>query len=170
MSTERVSRSKESPLPSLQIQHHIASMRRTGLIVGGVLVVLAVGAFFMPRMTNDLLSPGGATLVGAATALWIGFSANRDARTRMERVKLAFAVHGEATRLLKAHHWAYFAVLVRLLAIAGCGVVVSIWGAGPRMGLPFFILAGILMAMAWPTDHKTRLLIRRAQELRPGND
>ena len=80
---------------------------------------------------------------------------------------LRAAVHGDVTRLLRDHHWAYLAVLSRLLAVAGCGVIVAVWGAGPRLGLAFFILAGILMAMAWPTERKTQLLIRRARALLP---
>ncbi|MEN8164837.1 MAG: hypothetical protein ABFS37_11965, partial [Acidobacteriota bacterium] len=42
-----------------------------------------------------------------------------------------------------------------------------VWGAGPGLGLAFFILSGILMATSWPTDHKTRLLVKRAEALRP---
>lgn len=159
--------SSDPSLSSVQLQGHLKAMRRIGLAFGGVLVALAGPAFFLPRAANDLVGPKGATLIVAATALWIGFSANRDARTRMDRVRLAFSVHGKIDRLLQDHHRAYLMVLLRLLAIAGCGVVVAVWGAGPGLGLAFFILAGILMAMAWPTDHKTRLLIRRAQALRP---
>jgi hypothetical protein len=145
-------------------------MRRTGLVLIGTLAVLAVTVFFLPRLANDLTGPMGATLIAAAAALWIGFSANRDARTRMDRIKRAFAVHGDVARLLRDHHRAYLAVLSRLLAVAGCGIVVTVWGAGPRLALAFFILAGILLAMAWPTEHKTQLLIKRAQALRPDED
>jgi len=170
MSSVELSQPSDSTQLSLLLENHITSMRRTGLVFGVILVAIFVGSFFLPRLTNELVGPGGATLLGAAAALWIGFSANRDARTRMERIKLAFAVHGETTRLLRDHHRAYLAVLLRILAVAGCGLVVSIWGAGPRLGLFFFILSGILMAMAWPTDHKTRLLVRRARAMRPEDE
>ncbi len=164
------SQSPDSSLPRLQLQDHIKAMRRSALVLGGLLLPTAVGAFFLPRLANDLVNPMGATLIGAAAALWIAFSANRDARTRVDRVKRAFAVHGQFDRLFRDHHRAYLVVLLRLLAVAACGIVVTVWGAGPRLGLAFFILAAILMAMAWPTDHKTRLLIRRAQALRPKDD
>ena len=164
------SHSSDSSLPRLQMQNHIKAMRRSALTLGGFLMAAAVGAFFLPRLPNDLVNPMGATLIGAAAALWIAFSANRDARARMDRVKRAFAVHGQFDRLFRDHHRAYLMVLLRLMAVATCGIVVAVWGAGPRLGLAFFILAAILMAMAWPTDHKTRLLIKRAQALRPKDD
>ena len=158
--------SSDSSLSPDQIRDHLKAMRRTGLVLVGALIVLTITVFFLPRRANDLVGPVGATLIAAATALWIGFSANRDARSRMDRVKRAFAANGEIERLFRDHHRAYLAVLSRLLAVAGCGVVVAVWGAGPRLGLAFFILAAILMAMAWPTDHKTQLLVRRAEALR----
>ncbi len=160
-------RSSDSSLSPGQLHNHLKAMRRTVLGFAGIMIALAVTTFFLPRMGNELLSPMGATLIGAAAALWIGFSANRDARARMDRVKRAFAVHGEINRLLRDHLLAYLVVLLRLLAVAGCGVVVAVWGAGPGLGLAFSILAAILMAMSWPTDNKTRLLIKRAQALRP---
>ena len=157
----------DSSPSSVQLHDHLKVMRRTIAAFGGVLLVMTISAFFLPRLGNDLVSPMGATLIGAAAALWIGFSANRDARVRMERVKRAYAVHGEIDRLLHDHHRAYLAVLIRLLAVAVCGVVVAVWGAGPGLGLAFFILAAILTAMSWPTERKTQLLIKRAQALRP---
>ncbi len=160
-------RSSASSLSPVQLNHHLKAMRRTVLGFGGIIIALAVTTFFLPRLGNELVSPMGATLIGAAAALWIGFNANRDARARMDRIKRAFAVHGEINRLLRDHRLAYLVVLLRLLAVAGCGIVVAVWGAGPGLGLAFFILAAILMAMSWPTDHKTRLLIRRAESLRP---
>ena len=160
-------RSSDPSLSPVQLNHHLKTMRRTVFAFGGMMIALAIATFFLPRLGNELVSPMGATLIAAAAALWIGFNANRDARARMDRIKRAFAVHGEITRLLQDHHRAYLVVLVRLLAVAGCGIVVAVWGAGPGLGLTFFILAAILMAMSWPTDHKTRLLIKRAQALRP---
>ena len=163
-------RSSKSSLPSDQLRGHLKTMRRSGMILIGLLLVMAVAQFFLPRLANDLVGPMGATVIAAAAALWIGFSANRDAQVRMDRIKRAFAVHGEVDQLLKDYHLAYLAVLSRLFAVAGCGVVVAIWGAGPKLGLAFFILAGILTAMAWPTEHKTQLLVRRARALLPTDD
>lgn len=157
----------DSSLSSVQLHGHLKVMRRTLVTFVGVLIALTITAFFLPRLGNELVSPMGATLIGAAAALWIGFSANRDARVRMDRIKRAYAVHGEIDRLLHDHHRAYLAVLLRLLAVAACGVVVAVWGAGPGLGLTFFILSGILTAMSWPTERKTQLLIKRAQALRP---
>ena len=158
--------SDSSPSPA-RLLHHLRIMRRTTAAFGGMLIVVTIAAFFLPRLGNDLVSPMGATLIGAAAALWIGFSANRDARIRMDRIKRAYAVHGETALLLRDHHRAYLTVLLRLLAVAVCGVIVAVWGAGPGLGLAFFILAGILGAMSWPTERKTQLLIKRAQALRP---
>ncbi|MEN8163392.1 MAG: hypothetical protein ABFS37_04625, partial [Acidobacteriota bacterium] len=100
-------RSPDSSLSSLQLQNHLKSMRRTVSAFGVMVIGLGVTTFFLPRLGNDLVSPMGATLIGAAAALWIGFSANRDARARMDRIKRAFAVHGEINRLLQDHHRAY---------------------------------------------------------------
>lgn len=157
--------------PSLDPQtmhHHLRSMRRTTLTAFGLVALAAPAAFFLPRLEHALIGRTGASLLGAAAALWIGFSANRDARSRMDRIKRAFAVHDRLETLLRDHHRAYLLILARLLAVAACGVIVAIWGAGPALGSAFFGLAGILIVMTWPTEHKTRLLIRRAQALQPG--
>lgn len=159
--------SSDSTPSSVQLPPHLKVMRRTTAAFGGMLIVVAIAAFFLPRLGNDLVSPMGATLIGAAAALWIGFSANRDASVRMDRIKRAYAVHGDMALLLRDHHRAYLIVLLRLLAVAICGVVVAVWGAGPKLGLAFFILAGILTAMSWPTERKTQLLIKRARALLP---
>ncbi len=153
-----------------QLQSHVKAMRQSCMISGGLVVIGTVGSFFLPRLPNDLVNPMGATLVGAAAALWIAFSANRDARARIDRVKRAFAVHGDLELLFRDFHRTYLVVLLRLLAVAACGVIVTVWGAGPGLGLAFFVLAAILMAMTWPTQHKTRLLIKRAQALRPKDE
>ena len=107
-----------------------------------------------------------AVLIAAAAALWIGFSANRDARERMDRIKRAYAVHGDVARLLRDHWRAYLVVLARLGAMATGGIIVSLWGFGPSFGLLIHVLALFMVALSWPTEDKTRLLIRRAESLR----
>ena len=158
-----------TPTPA-EIQRNLRTMRLSGSITLTVLAVLAVASFFIPHRDNTLTGPGGVSLLAGAAALWIGFSANRDARTRMARIRRAYAVHGEMSRLLRDFRRAYLVILMRLGAIGACGLAVTVWGRGPGLALFFYILGAILTAMSWPTEHKTRLLIRRARELRPRED
>jgi len=51
-----------------------------------------------------------------AMSLWVAFTAERDARLRLDRAKRAFAVHGDASRLLRDH---WVVLLVVLLAARG---------------------------------------------------
>jgi hypothetical protein len=148
------------------IRVHLRRMRTVSISVFVVLAVTAVVLFWLPRLHNEMLGPKGITLVAAAAALWIGFTANSDARGRLERIKRAHAVHGVVQRLLRDFFVVYLVVLARLVAVAACGVAVSVWGAGPGLGAAFVGLAGLLNLMAWPTEHKTRLLIQRAESLR----
>lgn len=161
MSTPHLAESIAHP-----VQLQIRRMRIVASSVFVVLAVTAVIAFKMPRLHNDMLGPQGVTLVAAAAALWIGFTANRDARSRLERIKRAFAVHGEERRLLRDYLVVYLIVLLRLFAVAACGLAVATWGAGPGLGTAFIGLAAVLNLMAWPTVHKARLLIQRANALR----
>lgn len=106
------------------------------------------------------------TLVAAAACLWLGFSANRDAWGRLERVKRAFAVHGDERLLFRDHWLVYLVILIRLEMMVICGMVASLWGSGPRFGLWMMILAGVMIALSWPTARKSQLLLGRARALR----
>jgi hypothetical protein len=85
-------------------------------------------------------------------SLWVAFTAERDARLRLERAKRAFAVHGEVSRLLRDHWIVLWVVLFRLEIVVLGGLVVAVWGVGPRIGLGFALAGALLMALAWPTE------------------
>ncbi len=85
------SHSPDSSPSSAQLQDHLKAMRRTGLALGGMLVVFAISSFFLPRLANALVGPKGATLVATAAARWIGLvlglwerSSGRKHRSREE--------------------------------------------------------------------------------------
>ncbi len=141
-------------------------MRLVGAVVAASIPAAAVAVFFLPRLRTTILGPTAITLVAAAAALWIGLSANRDAYKRLELVKRAYAARGDLHRLLRDHLLVYFVVLIRLDLVALCGLIVAVWGAGTAVGLAFIALAGLMMVTTWPTEHKTRLLIKRAEALR----
>ena len=144
-------------------------LRRMRIVNGSVFVILAstaVIAFFLPRLHNGILGPEGNTLFAAAAALWVGFTANRDARARLERIKRAYAVHADLRRLMRDYLLVYLIVQFRLFVVAVCGLAVAVWGAGPGLAVAFVGLACLLNLMAWPTAHKARLLVDRANALR----
>ncbi len=143
---------------------------RTMRIVWGVFVataaVAAAACFFLPRLRAEAASPAMITLLALAGCLWVAFTADRDARVRLARAKRAFAVHGDPGRLLTDHLKVLLVVLLRLEIVVVCSVVVAVWGGGPSIGIWFALLAGVLMGLAWPTERKILLLVKRAEELR----
>lgn len=152
--------------PTGDFQRHLLRMRlTTGLILATVPVAAAV-AFLAPHRGSSVASPMTVTLVAAAACLWVSFFANRDARERLERVKRAFAVHGDERRLFRDHWLVYVVILVRLEMMVVCGLVASLWGSGPRFGFWMFLLAGLMIVLSWPTARKSQLLLGRARALR----
>lgn len=148
------------------LSHHLRKMRvTTGLFLASVPAVLTL-SFVLPHREATAATPMTITLVAAAASLWLGFSANRDAGNRLERIRRAFAVHGDEQRLLRDHWLVYIAVLIRLLMMALCGLVVAVWGVGPRIGVWIVLLSGMMMGLTWPTSRKTQLLLGRARALR----
>ena len=105
------------------------------------------------------------TLLALAVSLWMGFTAERDSRARLDRIKRAFAVQGDVTRLLRDHLAVLLVVMLRLEIIVLGGIVISIWGIGPRFGVWIVLLGGLMMVLAWPSVRKTQILILRAREL-----
>lgn len=144
---------------------HVRILRRLDLAAGCVVAFGAVAQFFLPRVASSLAGPTEITLLVAAAALWIGLSANRDARTRMERIRRAYTVHRDLENLLHDHLGSYLVVLLRVVLIAAAGAAVAVWGRGPGFGFLLFALSLMLIAMAWPTHHKLQLLIRRARAM-----
>ena len=150
------------------LRSHLVRMALTTvLFLLGVPLAIVI-AFLAPHRQSSLTSPLVMTLVAAAASLWIGFSANRDARGRLDRIKRAFAVHGDEKRLLRDHWLAYLVVLLRLEVMVLCGLVAAVWGLGPRIAVWILLLAGVMIALTWPTMRKTKLLLGRARAMRDG--
>ena len=146
---------------------HLRRMRVSWAVFIVVAPLVAVGGFLMPHLTTDVGSPLIVTLLVLAMSLWVAVTADREARLRLDRVKRAFAVHTEVSRLLRDHWIVLLMVLLRLEFIVLGGLVVAVWGVGPWIGL-WFVLAGVLlMSRAWPTERKAQALIQRARELLP---
>ena len=156
----------EDQLGWVEIRRHLQKMRvTTGLFLATVPAAIAV-AFLAPYRGSSVASPLTVTLTAAAASLWIGFAANRDAGNRLEKIRRAFAVHGDESRLLRDHWLVYLAVLVRLEMMVVCGLIVSLWGLGPGIGVWLLVLGALMMALTWPTARKTQLLLGRARALR----
>ena len=156
----------EDHLGWVEISRHLRRMRvTTGLFLAAVPAAIAV-AFLAPYRGSSVASPLTVTLTAAAASLWIGFAANRDAGNRLEKIRRAFAVHGDERRLLRDHWLVYLAVLVRLEMMVVCGLIVSLWGLGPGIGVWLLVLGALMMALTWPTARKTQLLLGRARALR----
>lgn len=148
------------------LQSHLLRMRVTAVVGLVTVIVAVVASFVLPYRGSEVASPLTVTLVAAAACLWIGFSANRDATSRLEEIRRAFAVHGVEGRLLRDHWLVYLVVLIRLEIMVVGGLLVALWGAGPKTGVWFLILGGLMIALTWPTSRKTQLLLGRARALR----
>jgi hypothetical protein len=148
------------------LRSHLVRMRVTAVAGLVVVVLAAIAAFVLPYRGSAVASPRTVTLVALAASLWIGFSANRDANGRLEKIRRAFAVHGEEGRLLRDHWLVYVVVLVRLGMMVAGGLVVALWGSGPTIGIWLLILGGLMIDLTWPTRRKTQLLLGRARALR----
>ena len=148
-----------------EIDRHLRIMRWTN--VGALLTIpAAVIVMLVLPVRESLASPLVVSLVAGAAALWIGFSANRDAQARVDRAKRAFAVHGDTRRLLKDHRLVNLSVLARLEVMAAAAVVAALWGVSSAAAWGILALAAMMMALAWPTADKTHMLIQRAREQR----
>ncbi len=150
----------------MNLQSHLLRMRITAVAALAVVIFAAIAAFVLPYRGSAVASPRTVTLVALAASLWIGFSANRDATGRLERIRRAFAVHGDEGRLLRDHWLVYLVVLVRLGMMVVAGLVVALWGSGPTFGIWLLILGGLMIVLTWPTTRKTQLLLGRARALR----
>ena len=150
----------------LNLQSHLLRMRITAVAALAVVIFAAIAAFVLPYRGSAVASPRTVTLVALAASLWIGFSANRDATGRLERIRRAFAVHGDEGRLLRDHWLVYMLILVRLGMMVVAGLVVALWGSGPTFGIWILIMGGLMVVLTWPTTRKTQLLLGRARALR----
>ena len=150
----------------VNLRSHLLRMRVTAVVGVVVVIVSVVVAFVLPYRGSTVASPRTVTLVALAASLWIGFSANRDAANRLEKIRRAFAVHGDEGRLLRDHWLVYLVVLIRIEMMAVGGLVVALRGSGPTFGVWFLILGGLMIALTWPTTRKTQLILGRARALR----
>lgn len=148
------------------LQSHLLRMRVTAVVGVVVVIVSVIAAFVLPYRGSTVASPRTVTLVALVACLWVGFSANRDATGRLERIRLAFSVHGDEGRLLRDHWLVYIVVLFRLGMMLLAGLIVALWGSGPTVGVWLVILGGLMVVLTWPTTRKTQLLLGRARALR----
>lgn len=150
----------------VDLQAHLARMRATA-VAALVLAVAAIPAvFLMSHRQSSVASPTTVTVVAAIACLWIGFSANRDATGRLEKIRRAFAVHGDEDRLLRDHWLVYCVVVIRLEVMVVGGLIVGLYGLGPGIGVWLLILGILMIVLTWPTIRKSQLLLGRARALR----
>jgi hypothetical protein len=148
-----------------EMDRHLRLMRLTTGIFLATVALAVVAVVVLPRR-DSMASPWAMTLIALIAALWVGFTANRDAQTRLDRIKRAYAVHGDDGRLLADLRRVHLAVLVRLEAMVLAGVVAAVWGQGRAPAWGILALAAVMMALAWPTADKSHALLERARELR----
>jgi hypothetical protein len=158
-------KANEGAVDEQVVRRHLLRMRITTGIFLATVPAAMIAAFLVPRRPA-MASPLTMTILAVAASLWIGFSAGRDTRTRLDRTKRAFAVHGDERRLLREHWMVYVVVLLRLEVMVICGLVVALWGLGPGTAVWLLLLAGVMIALTWPSIGKTRLLLERARRLR----
>ena len=152
------------------LERHLLRMRVTcGAFLATIPAAIAV-IFLVPHRGTATVSPATITLVAVAASLWIGFTANRDAGNRLERIKRAGAVHGNDARLLRDHWLVYVVILLRLEMLVVCGVVVALWGLRPAIGVSLTLLGGVMIALTWPTARKAQLLLGRVRVLHGSDD
>jgi len=148
-----------------EIDRHLHTMRLTTMVFLAT-VPVAVAVMLLNPSREGVAPPMAVSLVAAAAALWIGFTANRDAQARLDRIKRAFAANGDEQRLLRDHQMVNLAVLVRLGVMVVASVIASIWGGSAAVAWGVLALAAMMMGLSWPTADKTHMLIQRAREQR----
>ena len=149
---------------SAAVAGQLTRMRVVWLAFLATVPLAIVVGYRAPRLEPAAATPAAVTVVTVAAVVWISFTAERDSRARLERAKRAFAVHRDPDRLLRSHLWVFIAVMARLELIVGFGLVTAVWGVGPGIATWLALLAGLLMVLAWPTEHKVRLLLARARQ------
>jgi hypothetical protein len=152
-------------LPPGAMGRHLRLMRLTTLVFLATIPVAAIVVLVVPVQTA-WVPPLTVSLVAMAAALWVGFSANRDAGVRIDRIKRAFAVHGDPQRLLSDHRLVNLTVLVRLEMIVAAAVAAGLWGSLAAVPWGLLTLAATMMALSWPTADKSHSLLARARKQR----
>lgn len=148
-----------------EMDRHLHIMRLATIAFVLTVPVAVVAVLVLPRR-EGLTSAWAMTIVALVAALWIGFTANRDAQARLDRIKRAFAVHGDESRLLSDLRRVNLAVLIRLEAMVLAAIVAAVWGRSATVSWGMLALAAMMMALSWPTADKSLALLERARELR----
>lgn len=149
-----------------QLLRHLRRLRVVAVLFLASQPALATVAYLLPRHRLAQLPPLAVTALMLAWSLWLTLTADRVARSRLLAAKEAFAEHGEEDRLLAAHLRVLLLVLARLEGVALAGLATAVWGAGLHTALWFFVATTLMGLMAWPTEGKVHLLLRRGRELR----
>ncbi len=149
------------------VRHHLLRMRLVTSLFLLTVPAAGVGAFFLPRRRLAAVSPPAVLAITALIAAWYAFTINRFAARRLYRVRESFDSHGNVRRLLSGHFQTHLRVLIRLEVIVLCGLINAESGAGPHTTVWYVLAAGLLMLLAWPTEHKTMLLLRRVGAIGP---
>jgi len=147
------------------LDRHLQRMRWTTMIFLFT-VPVAIAAMVVVPARDSVASPLVVTLVVASAALWIGFTANRDAQARLDRIKRAYAANGDEQRLLRDHRMVNVAVLARLEVMVASAVVASVWGGSSAAAWGVLALAAMMMGLSWPTAEKSHTLLERSREQR----
>lgn len=154
-----------NPLPAGEMDRHLRIMRMTTVAFLITAAVAAVALVLVPSRESSV-APMAVTLATAAAALWVGFTANRDAQVRIDRVKRAYAAKGDEFRLLRDHRLVNLAILVRLEVMVLAAVVAGIFGSNMAAAWGVLALAAMMMGLSWPTAEKSATLLQRAREQR----
>ena len=73
----------------VNLQAHLLRMRVIAVLALVMVGAAVVAAIVLPYRGSAVASPLTVTLVAVAASLWIGFSANRDAENRLEKIRRA---------------------------------------------------------------------------------
>jgi hypothetical protein len=147
--------------------------RRLVLLTGATALcfpLLAAAGFLLPRVPLPGIRPAWVTAAALVAGLFLSLRVEKVAQRLVFRVKEAYAAGGNTAGLLRGHVHAYLVILAWLLGIGLAGLAVALAGAGPRAALWFHGAGFLLTLLAWPTERKVRLLLRRAQDLRDRED
>ncbi|MGD8439218.1 MAG: hypothetical protein PVG53_01690 [Holophagae bacterium] len=147
------------------MDRHLRLMRLTTLVFLATIPV-AASIVILVSDRRTWAPPLAISLVAAAAALWVGFTANRDAGARIDRIKRAFAVHGDEQRLLADHRLVNLAVLARLEVMVAAAVVAGVWGSLAAVPWGLLVLATTMIVLSWPTADKSHTLLARARDRR----
>ncbi len=148
------------------VTRHLRALRA---MAGAFLLTVpaaAVAGRELPHLPVEGWSAAAVTVAAFLVGLVTALAADRVAQRLLASIKEGYAAHGDVHRLLADHREVYLKVLLLVELVVACGLAVALAGAGPGPALWLHAVAGLLFVLAWPTERKTRLLLRRAEDLR----